>query len=207
MADPQPATTAAVVALPAELDMGNSEGAGNPASSCWGGRPGQGVDHLLIRVARGDEAAFAAVYDRVAGLVYALVQRTVKDRVRSQEVTENVLAEVWRSAPSFNSAAGTSLSWIIRIAMDQAGRHVRAARAASSSGHPGPGAATEDDDAGELRWLPELQQNELLLALLGGLSHGEIADLLGVPADGVMTGLRAGLSRLSGPGGTKATSP
>jgi RNA polymerase sigma-70 factor (ECF subfamily) len=87
--------------------------------------PGGAVDGLLARVARGDADALAVVYDQVADPVYGLVHRTVKDEARSEQVAEEVLLEVWRTASRFNPSAGSGLAWVIAIAQRHA---VRAAR-------------------------------------------------------------------------------
>ncbi|MGW5581478.1 hypothetical protein [Micromonospora chokoriensis] len=51
---------------------------------------------LLSRVARGDEAAFAALYDTVAGRVLGLTRRVVRDPAQAEEVTQEVMVEVRR---------------------------------------------------------------------------------------------------------------
>ena len=64
--------------------------------------PASELAALLAKVARGDEAAFAAVYDRFATVVYGLVRRIVRDPAQSEEVTQEVLLEVWRTASRFD---------------------------------------------------------------------------------------------------------
>ena len=44
------------------------------------------LDGLLTRVARGDQAAFEGVYDSLAGPVYGLIYRVVRDAAQSEEV-------------------------------------------------------------------------------------------------------------------------
>lgn len=65
-------------------------------------RPGPGppegkdrdLDGLLARVARGDENAFAILYDQLSGPVYGLIRRVVRDPAQSEEVAQEVLLEV-----------------------------------------------------------------------------------------------------------------
>jgi len=54
------------------------------------------LDSLLTHVARGDADAFEAVYDQMAGPVYGLIRRVLRDPAQSEEVTQEVLLEVWR---------------------------------------------------------------------------------------------------------------
>ena len=53
---------------------------------------------LLTAVARGDEAAFGKLYDLVAPRVYGLIRRVLRDPAQAEEVAQEVLVEVWRSA-------------------------------------------------------------------------------------------------------------
>src|SRR5438105_12095703 len=59
--------------------------------------PEQAPD-LMARVARGDEAAFAKLYDELAPRVYGLCRRIVRDPAQAEEVAQEALVEVWRTA-------------------------------------------------------------------------------------------------------------
>lgn len=78
--------------------------------------PAAAVDGLLVHVARGDMEALGAVCDQVSGPVYGLVNRIVGDQGRSEQVTEEVLLEVWRTASRFRPSEGSGLAWIIAMA-------------------------------------------------------------------------------------------
>jgi hypothetical protein len=91
------------------------------------GRPGAAaVDGLLPRVACGDEEAFAGVCAQVSGAVYGLVLRIVGDQSRAEQVAEEVLVEVWRSASRFSPAEGSGLSWVMTMARRRAMSHAAA---------------------------------------------------------------------------------
>lgn len=61
---------------------------------------GPDLQELLDLVARGDQAAFAKVYDAVCGPVLGLVRSVLRDPAQSEEVAQEVLVEVWRTAPA-----------------------------------------------------------------------------------------------------------
>src|SRR6202035_3865788 len=116
-------------------------GTESPAASGGDERPGAvTADDLLPRVARGDAEAFAGVCDQVGGAVYGLVCRIVADPSRAEQVAEEVLIEVRRSAAGFSPSAGSGLNWVTTIARRRA--IDERARAAADDGPPAaPGPA------------------------------------------------------------------
>jgi RNA polymerase sigma-70 factor (ECF subfamily) len=74
------------------------------------------LERLLVQVARGDEQAFAELYRRVAAAVFGLVSKVVRNPAQSEEVTQEVFVELWRTAPRFDPARGTARSWIMTCA-------------------------------------------------------------------------------------------
>ena len=190
--------------------------AGSPADGARrGGRANPAVPELeaaLAAVARGDEAAFAAVYDRAAPAVLGTVRRILRDPAQSEEVMQEVLLEVWRSAAQFDPVAGSATAWITmlahRRAVDRvrseqraAQRDVRAARAAVEVGYDQVAEAVEASLDRErvrrcLDGLTELQRESVTLAYYGGYSYREVARLLGVAEGTVKTRMRDGLIRL-----------
>ncbi|HEY2304745.1 MAG TPA: anti-sigma factor [Streptosporangiaceae bacterium] len=72
-------------------------------------------------MARGDHAAFAEVYDRVAAPVFGTVRSVVRDRSLSEEVTQEVFVEVWRAASRFDACKGSPMAWVATIAHRRTG--------------------------------------------------------------------------------------
>jgi RNA polymerase sigma-70 factor (ECF subfamily) len=172
--------------------------------------PASELAGLLAKVARGDEAAFAAVYDQFGTLVYGLVRRVVRDPAQSEEVTQEVLLEVWRTASRFDPGAGSARSWLMTVAHRRAVDRVRSAQAAADREARAAVAETDYDvvtEAVEMRLdaqrvrrcldaLTELQRESITLAYYGGYTYREVAALLGVAVGTVKTRMRDGLIRL-----------
>ena len=66
--------------------------------SMTGPRRSSDLDALLRQVARRDADAFAALYDHTRSRVYGLVARVLRDSGYSEETTQEIYLEVWRTA-------------------------------------------------------------------------------------------------------------
>jgi RNA polymerase sigma-70 factor (ECF subfamily) len=168
------------------------------------------LDGLLARVARGDQAAFEAVYDGLAGPVYGLILRVVRDPAQSEEVSQEVLLEIWRTASRFNPAKGSAATWAMTIAHRRAVDRVRSAAAAAAREQrtaevPVPHDAVADEveaslDAERVRrcldGLTEPQRESITLAYYGGYSYRQVGERLGIALSTIKTRIRDGLIRM-----------
>jgi RNA polymerase sigma-70 factor, ECF subfamily len=173
---------------------------------------GRGPDlaGLLGKVARGDHAAFEAVYDQLAAPVYGVARKVLRDPAQSEEVAQEVMLEVWRSASRFDATRGSAGAWVMTIAHRRAVDRVRAenasvAREQKLAVDPGGG-----DDVFELvdtaldrqrvrrcmGSLTTLQAESVKLAYYQGYTYPEVAGLLGVALGTVKTRIRDGLIRM-----------
>ncbi|HEY5984901.1 MAG TPA: ECF RNA polymerase sigma factor SigK [Streptosporangiaceae bacterium] len=175
-----------------------------------GAASGDNLAALLSKVARGDEAAFATVYDQAAAAVFGLVRRVVRDPAQSEEVTQEVLLEVWRAAAHFDPRRGSATAWLMTIAHRRAVDRVRSSQAAAKREQRATRPSTDYDVVSEevearldaqrvrrcLESLTALQRESVTLAYYGGHTYREVASLLGVAVGTVKTRMRDGLIRL-----------
>lgn len=178
------------------------------------GPAGDRATELLLRVADGEQAAFAELYDLLSSRVFALILRVVTNRSLSEEVLQEVFLEIWQSAQRFAPNRGQGRSWILTIAHRRAVDRVRATQSSSdrdvrvgirdiAAARDVVSETVESRLDGErvvtaLAGLPEAQQEALILAYYGGYSQSEISALIGVPLGTVKTRMRDGMSRLRG---------
>ncbi|MFC7896071.1 sigma-70 family RNA polymerase sigma factor [Streptomyces sp. NPDC057381] len=170
------------------------------------------LQQLIREVALGDQDSFAAVYDSVAGPVLGVVRAVLRDQAQSEEVAQEVLVEVWRTAPRYRPERGTVINWILTLAHRRAVDRVRSAEAAAARDHRAAllDRTPEYDEVTEqvetrlereqvrrcLRTLTEIQRQSVTLAYYRGLTYRQVAEALALPLGTVKTRLRDGLIRL-----------
>ncbi|MGW1093496.1 sigma-70 family RNA polymerase sigma factor [Streptomyces sp. NPDC002596] len=173
---------------------------------------GPDLQELLDLVARGDQTAFAKVYDAVCGPVLGLVRSVLRDPAQSEEVAQEVLVEVWRTAPRFRASRGSAMNWVLTLAHHRAVDRVRSVEATTARERRAAllDRTPEFDEVTEqvesrlereqvrrcMRTLSELQRQSVTLAYYRGLTYREVAELLSVPLGTIKTRLRDGLIRL-----------
>jgi RNA polymerase sigma-70 factor, ECF subfamily len=170
------------------------------------------AEALLSLVARGDDKAFERLYDLVAGKVLSLIRRVLRDHAQSEEVTQEVLVEVWRTAARFDPGRGSALAWVLTMAHRRAVDRVRSAQAATRREDLAarrdvetPFDAVSEQVAARieqrqvrrcLSTLTDLQRESILLGYFTGYTYPETASVLGIPLGTVKTRMRDGLIRL-----------
>jgi len=173
--------------------------------------PGPDLAALLTLVARGDHRAFELVYGELAGPVYGVVRQVLRDPAQSEEVAQEVLLEIWRTASRFDPARGSAAAWALTIAHRRAVDRVRSAAACSlREQKAAPETTADDDDVAEvvaasldhqrvrrcLDGLTDLQRESIKLAYYGGYTYPQVAHLLGVALGTVKTRIRDGWIRM-----------
>lgn len=167
---------------------------------------------LLQRVAQGEQAAFSSLYDLIAPRMLGLVRHVLRDHSQSEEVTQEVLLEIWQTASRFDPNKGKAVTWMLTMAHRRAIDRVRSSQS-SRDRDTRIGIRDLDrefdsvSESVEIRLehemvknamtrLTDLQRQAVELAYYGGYSHSEVAAMLSVPIGTVKTRLRDGMIRL-----------
>ncbi|WP_367047988.1 ECF RNA polymerase sigma factor SigK [Streptomyces sp. Je 1-332] len=167
---------------------------------------------LMKRVTDGDQQAFSQLYDAVSGPAFGIVRAVLRDTAQSEEVTQEVLVEVWRHADRYRPERGTVLTWVLTMAHRRAVDRVRSVTAASAReevvalrermpAFDVTEAEVETRLEREevrrcLRSLTEVQRESITLAYYEGLTYREVAQRLSASLGTVKTRMRDGLIRL-----------
>jgi RNA polymerase sigma-70 factor (ECF subfamily) len=168
-------------------------------------------EELVRRIVQRDEHAFLTLYDRYASQVYTLMLRMLGDEQVAEEVTQDAFLKCWGRARSYTEARGAFASWLLAIARNSALDRLRLEkRRPPLSGEEDPDEIwellpQEGSGSDEARWralyfaLQALNQEQRVvieLAYYHGMSHSEIAGMLGWPVGTVKTRMRLGMDQL-----------
>jgi RNA polymerase sigma-70 factor, ECF subfamily len=164
---------------------------------------------LVALVARGEDDALAALYDRFGRTAYGLALRVVRDATLAEDVVQEAFLSLWRSAGRFVPERSRAGTWLLTLVHRRAVDLVRREeRRRSEPIESAPEAA--DDAAAEAPWLrlerervqaalarlPDAQREAIELAYYGGFTQAELADRLGQPLGTIKSRMFAGLARL-----------
>lgn len=175
---------------------------------------GTDLDSLLRQVADRDADAFAEFYDYTRARVYGLIIRVLRDPGYSEETTQEVYLEVWRTANAYDRTRGSALSWLMTMTHRRAVDRVRAEQSAgqresrygaATVERPGDLVADSAIAADErrrvmacLESLTDLQRQSIELAYYGGLTYAEVAQRLSANLSTVKSRMRDALRGLRG---------
>ena len=169
---------------------------------------------LVALIARRDERALSALYDRYSRLAFSLAVRIVGDRALAEEITADSFVSVWRASGSYSAERGRFVAWLMSVVRHRAidelrrlnvrpeGSAVELNEALQTTAHP-----DGLDDLLDMRrrrevvrsvlaGLPAPQREALELAYFGGLTQQEIAEKTGTPLGTIKTRTRLGLLKM-----------
>ncbi len=170
---------------------------------------------LIRQIGLGNRAAFSAFFTQFSGLVYATALRVLADPTEAEEVTQEVLFQLWEKAPMYDASRGKPLTWVITMTRNKSidrlrslqRRHRLHDEVLQESGREE--IATEREPFEDLDHsekgqalrsavlkLNQKQREAIELAYFQGLSQQEIASRLQEPLGTVKARLRRGMLRL-----------
>jgi RNA polymerase sigma-70 factor (ECF subfamily) len=172
-------------------------------------------EELASRVLMSDSAALEQLYDRYVRQCFGLAVRIVGDGALAEEIVQEVFLKLWTQPASYTQSRGRFISWLLSLvhhrSIDELRRRSRTetpldGRAGGTldvqaDPEPEPGEQVSLTELREgvrsaLSQLPANQREPIELAFFRGLTHTQIAQLLGQPLGTVKTRIRLGMSAM-----------
>lgn len=170
------------------------------------------LEELLRQVARQDVEAFATLYDRTRARVYGLVTRVLRDPGYSEETTQEIYLQVWRTAKDYDPAAGSPMAWLMTLAHRRAVDRVRSEQASSQresrygaanleppTDHVADSVILRDERrqvADCLGSLTDVQRECIQLAYYDGLTYAQVSERLSANLATIKSRMRDGIRGL-----------
>lgn len=167
---------------------------------------------LLLRTAKGDRGAFAALYRALSPQLFSLAIRMLKRRDLAEEVLQEAFVIIWTKASSFDPGKGTPMAWSASILRNQCLDRLRVRRpespiedeqSAAEWADPSPGpldmALTSADARALGACLDRLEsgpRDAIMRVYYEGLTHAELAERTAIPLGTLKSWIRRGLMRL-----------
>ncbi|MEQ8903558.1 MAG: sigma-70 family RNA polymerase sigma factor [Roseovarius sp.] len=168
------------------------------------------IENLIGKIALGDRAALAALYDATSGKLFSVCLRVLKNRSEAEDALQDVYLRIWAKADRYAVTGHSPMTWLITVARNLAIDKLRAKKsnyvALDSVGElvekrPGPEAASIA--ASEQRRISacfdELSPDRadaVRAAYLDGATYEALADRFEVPLNTMRTWLRRSLISL-----------
>ena len=168
------------------------------------------TDHVLSRIARGEEFAVEEFMSAYGNLVWALAKRFTNNSEDAEDAVQEIFLEIWQNAGRYDAAKSAESTFITMIArrrlIDRLRKTYRQPQTQSIdnffelqafAGERQLQTRVEAKQAVKaMKQLRPEQRNLMLMTIFDGLSHGEIAQLTGMPLGTVKTNIRRGFNRM-----------
>jgi RNA polymerase sigma-70 factor (ECF subfamily) len=172
------------------------------------------IARVLARMAEGDQAALAALYDATVAKVYGLALRIAGSAAAAEEVVVDTFHQAWRECRRYDATRGTPIAWLMMMCRSRALDAVRARDGALVHEDPaslvGDADQPRDEDPldllataeahsalrAALATLAPRQRQILALAFFRGLTHEEIAAHARLPLGTVKSQIRRAIGGL-----------
>lgn len=169
------------------------------------------LEAALSACAGGDRAALRLIFDREAGRLLAVAQRIVRRRELAEDVVQEAFIRIWTHAHQYSPDRGSARGWIYAIVRNRA---LNALRDGSRENTVEEVEKLQEKDVADdimaawhrldresrlrdcLGSLDDIKRRGILMAYVGGYTHGEIAGRLRIPLGTAKSWIRRGLTAL-----------
>lgn len=161
------------------------------------------LERAIKRMAMGEKAALAEAFEMTKTAIYGFVLSLLKDKYEAEDVFQEVYIKVYEHAASYE-ACGKPMAWMLTIAKNQCYMRFRRVKNEQSMEEVEESwtdsANVEDKVMLEAAFLhlSDEERNIVILHVLSGLKHREIARLLDLPLATVLSKYHRTIKKLKG---------
>lgn len=175
--------------------------------------PMMDLNAALAACTKGDRKGLRFIYDEEAPRLVAVAQRILRRRDLAEEAVQEGFIQIWTRAGQFEAGRGSARGWIYAIVRNRALNMLRDGRREDLVTGEKLEELQESDQLDQimaswqrldsssrlrecLETLEETRRRGILMAYVGGYTHGEIAGRLRIPLGTAKSWIRRGLSSL-----------
>ncbi|MCC7045601.1 MAG: RNA polymerase sigma factor [Alphaproteobacteria bacterium] len=166
---------------------------------------------LLAETAKGDERAFARLYELTGGRLLAVARGILGAADAAEDALQESFIRVWRSAHRYDPAKGAAYAWLVTVVRNRAlSLKMTQRRREGGTGLDSEGLAFDGPDACSLMMrseaarcvkaclekLPINHRRSVTLVYFEGLTHRELAGRLDVQLGTAKSWVRRGLAQM-----------
>lgn len=167
----------------------------------------------LAACAKGDRSGLRDIFDAEAGRLVAVAQRILKRRELAEEVVQDAFIRIWTHAHQYRPERGSARGWIYAIVRNRALNMLRDGSREDLVAEDRLETMQDGEQLEQIMaaWhrldhnsrlkeclgrLDEARRRGILMAYVGGYTHGEIAGRLRLPLGTAKSWIRRGLLTL-----------
>lgn len=168
------------------------------------------LNDLLMQTGRGDQQAFAALYQRTSSKLFGVCLRMLRERAEAEEVLQETYITVWRRAASFDAGKASAITWLVTLARNKAIDRLRQHREEqlaplqldeTADSQPTPATSAETSQEHQrlqrcLDALEPLQRSAVREAFFSGATYNQLAVRSKVPLGTMKSWIRRSLLQL-----------
>lgn len=163
-------------------------------------------ESIILKIAGGDKSALSDLYVNTNNTVYCFALSILRNAEAAQDVMQDTYIQVWKSAANYKPSQRDPLPWILGIAKHLAYAELRTGRNTAESGEDSPEPAEPKNCFEDcenkiltnalLSMLKDDERQIVVLHIMAGLKHREIAELMGLPLSTVLNKYNRSLKKL-----------
>jgi RNA polymerase sigma-70 factor, ECF subfamily len=194
-----------------------SSASNSSRTSCISVQPAQHLEELVHSMARGNQAALSSLYQQTVAHVFAVARCMLRCKEDAEEIVCDVYACAWQRANVYDLERGTVMAWLTVMTRNRCVDRLRQRRESLSlddERHEALAASLVAQGLGPEQILAQFQSGSAVhralgalseqrrhligLAFFHGMTHQEIAAVVGMPLGTVKSHVRRALAVLQG---------